>query len=492
MADPLISKSKFIAGQQCPKLLWTYYNDKSQIPETDLSTQAIFDQGHIVGQLATSLFPGGTLIEWSEDFGEMTARSKAALLERKPIFEASFSHGGAFARADILEPVPSDGWDLIEVKSSTEVKDVHLQDVAFQKYVYEGAGIPIRRCHVMHIDNSYVRHGDVSARKLFKRVDVTQQADSILPGIPDQIEVMGNIIRSKTCPKAEIGGHCTDPYPCPLKDSCWSFLPERSVFSLYYGGARAMNLMQQGILKLRDIPNDFSLTDKQEIQVECEKSGQPHVDKEAIAHFLGQLRYPLYFLDFETFMTAIPAHDLVRPYQQVPFQYSLCILRSPGGEVEHAGYLADGSKDPRPEILSGLRSRLGTAGSIVAYNASFETRILLESADCYPEYCDWARRLTPRFVDLLAPFRSFSYYHPDQQGSASLKAVLPALTGLSYDPLEIADGSTASLKFLDMAFGGLPESECIIILHQLENYCAQDASGMIEILHCLERLIHKS
>ncbi len=390
----------------------------------------------------------------------------------------------------MFDPGPAGAWDLIEVKSTTEVKDIHLQDVAFQKYVYEGAGIRIRRCFLMHIDNSYVRHGDISAKELFKRQDITREIASILPGIPEQVGKMGDIIRLKSCPKAEVGGHCNLPYPCPLKDSCWSFLPERNVFSLYRGGGSKMKLMGQGILRLKDIPDDFPLTDNQRIQVECEKSGQPHVDKEVLASFLRRLEYPLHFLDFETFMTAIPVYDLVRPYQQVTFQYSLCTLRSPGAEVEHAGFLADGAKDPRPEILSRLTAELGERGSIVAYNAPFEIRILAECADHCPGYSSWVRKLIPRFVDLLVPFRAFHYYHPDQLGTASLKAVLPALTGRSYDDLEIANGSTASLRFLDMAFAELPDSERVTIMDQLERYCSQDMSGMVDIVRALGHRSH--
>ena len=372
MTEPYLSKSKFVAGLQCPKLLWTYYNDKNAIPEPDQGTQAIFDQGHLVGELATSLFPNGIKIGWGTEFDKVISASTNALAERRPLFEAGFRNGLAYARADVLNPLSSGEWDLIEVKSGTNVEDVHLQDVAFQKYVYEGAGVPIRCCYLMHIDNSYVRRGEVDAEKLFTKEDITKQVSSILPDIPEQVSKMRKIIGSKTYPKVKLSGNCDSPYPCPLNESCWSFLPERNVFSLYRGGARKLELLENGILKLADIPADFPLTENQQIQVECEKSGQPHIDKEAIAEFLNCLKYPLYFLDFETFMTAIPAYDLVRPYQQVPFQYSLCLFDSPDAEIEHLGFLADGTKDPRPEILSRLKSELGKTGNIVAYNASFE------------------------------------------------------------------------------------------------------------------------
>jgi hypothetical protein len=173
MNDVYISKSKFISGLQCHKLFWVYYHDKQRIPETDPSTQALFDQGQQVGELATTLFPGGIKIGWGEGFEAAIEQSKRALQERRPIYEASFGYGRAFARADILDPVENGQWDLIEVKSTTSVKEEHLQDVAFQRYIYEGAGIPIRACRVMHIDNTYVRLGDLQPVRLFKQQDVT-------------------------------------------------------------------------------------------------------------------------------------------------------------------------------------------------------------------------------------------------------------------------------------------------------------------------------
>ncbi len=489
MTEPYLSKSKFISGLQCPKLLWTYYNDSSAIPETDPATQAIFDQGHLVGELATSLFPNGIKIDWDAGFDEVISASSAALTKRTPLFEAGFRNGLTYARADVLNPVSGGQWDLIEVKSGTKVEDVHIQDVAFQKYVYEGAGVPIRRCYLMHIDNSYIRRGAVEAKKLFKKEDITKEVSSTLSDIPEQVSMMRTIIRSKTCPDIKLNGNCDSPYPCPLQESCWSFLPDRNVFSLHRGGAKKMQLFGDGILRLADIPDEFPLTDKQRIQVACERSGRFHINRKAIADFLSSLQYPLYFLDFETFMTAIPVYDLVRPYQQVPFQYSLSILRSPRGKVEQLGFLADGTKDPRPEILSRLKSELGKTGSVAAYNASFEKRVLRECANYYSDFCDWVHNLLPRFVDLLVPFRSLHYYHPDQLGSVSLKAVTPVLTGQGYDKLEISDGSTASLKFLDIAFGDLPKAECAAIRNHLEIYCSQDTRGMIDILRGLKLMV---
>lgn len=173
--------------------------------------------------------------------------------------------------------------------------------------------------------------------------------------------------------------------------------------------------MHQNILRIKDIPEDYPLTDKQSIQLNCEKTGQPHVETERIQAFLKKLKYPLHFLDFETFMIAVPPCDEISPYEQVPFQYSLHVVPSPGAQVEHYSFLSDGSTDPRPEVLDTLKMRIGRTGSLVAYNAPFEVRVLESCAGNFPKYEGWVESIRPRFVDLLIPFRDFHYYHPDQR-----------------------------------------------------------------------------
>jgi len=164
----LVSKSKYLAGLQCRKLFWTYYNDKAKIPPTAAATQAIFDQGHEVGALAKTLFPEGREIEGDPwDFPGFMARTREAMKKRVPLYEAAFGAKGAFARADILVPVEKDAWDIVEVKSSTEIKTVHILDLALQRFAAEASGLNIRKCFLMHIDNTYVRQGNVEAAKLF-------------------------------------------------------------------------------------------------------------------------------------------------------------------------------------------------------------------------------------------------------------------------------------------------------------------------------------
>ena len=243
--------------------------------------------------------------------------------------------------------------------------------------------------------------------------------------------------------------------------------------------------MKRGVLRLADIPEDYPLSDKQAIQRATAISGQPHIKQIQIQTFLNNLRYPLHFLDFETFSTAIPMFDGTRPYQQIPFQFSLHIVREAGARPEHHKFLAESRNDPRSEFMRQLKSAVEPDGSIVVFNASFEKGRLKECAEVLPEYAAWAAAVNGRMVDLLNPFRGFHFFHPDQCGSASMKRVLPALTGKNYESLEIQEGGAASREFLRVTFTDASESERSRVRRALDEYCGQDTEGMVWILDAL-------
>ena len=484
-----ISKSKFIWGLQCPKLLWHAYNAKELIPETDAATQAIFDQGHDVGALAKQMFPDGIEVGAGvRDLDETIRLSQTALKLRKPLFESAFSASGGYCRTDVLRPAPGNAWDLIEVKSTTSVKEVHLDDLAFQTWVLAGAGLKIRRSYLCHINSDFVRCGDIEPKKFFTMEDLTTQIAELSKSVTGKLDAMFQVIRQRQHPDIKIGLHCDDPYSCALHDHCWQFLPPHSVFDLYRGGKKGFDLLNRGVTALADIPDTFKLTSNQALQKQCATSGKPHVNKPAIAKFLAQLEYPVSYLDFETFNTAIPLFDGLHPYQQVPFQFSLHTVRAPGAEPEHTMFLAEGRHDPRPEFMLTLRDALAGTGSVVAFNASFELGRLKECCATLPKFSPWVKAVEARVVDLLSPFRSFAYYHPDQHGSASLKSVLPALTGKGYDELAIQEGGAASNEFLRVTFGEVDEAERQRVRHELEVYCTQDTEGMVWITDALRRI----
>ena len=487
---PGLSKSTFLMGRQCSKLLWFRYNAKDEIPAPDEGQQAVFDQGTEVGELAQQLFPGGMVVAPGIiNPQEVIAQTQAAIRNRVPLYEAAFSYHGGYARVDILVPVAGNTWDLIEVKSTTSLKDeVHLPDIAFQAFVLTGAGIKLRKCFLAHINNEFVRQGPIGSQKFFTLEDVTKPVSALSRDIEDQIDAMQRVIGAKTHPEIQIGPQCDSPYTCALHERCWSFLPEASVFTLYRGGQKAFSLLERGIQKIADIPADVELTDNQSIQRAAMLAGKPHIDRPALAAFLGQLEYPISYLDFETIGTAIPLFDGVKPYQQVPFQYSLHIARAEDSDVEHRSFLAEGTADPRPAFMQHLVKNLPATGSVVTYNASFETSRLNECSQQLPEFKPWLRKVTPRIVDLLLPFRGFRYHHPDQNGSNSMKAVLPALTGGGYDHLTIQEGGAASREFLRVTFGDVSAAERQQVRKDLEAYCALDTLGMVQIVDQLKRL----
>jgi hypothetical protein len=482
----MLSKSRYLNGLQCPRLLWVAINEPERLPEPDAATQHIFDQGHLVGELAKKLFPGGVDIP-VEDFIDNIKQTKELLCQRKPLFEGGFLAGNLFARADILNPVGETAWDIIEVKSSTSVKDVNIHDVAFQKYCYEQAGLEINRCFLMHINNQYVRNGDINPEQLFALEDITDQVGEIFGELPTRIEDMLEIIGMGECPAIDIGPHCSNPYSCDLAE-CWDGLPAHHVFTLYYGGRKSFQLYNDGILTINEIPPTFTLNDKQRIQRDCVINGVPYLDKDAVRQFLAKLEYPLYFLDFETFGTAIPLFDGVRPYQNIPFQFSLHVQESSNGDIKHYEYLADGREDPRPELLESLGRLIGESGSILAYNKSFEETVLREAAQAFPESTEWIDGVINRLIDLIVPFRSFHYYNPLQNGSASLKKVLPAITGQGYDEMAIAKGDDASLAFLRITFDDVSPEEVERVRADLLSYCKMDTEGMVRIVERLEEL----
>jgi hypothetical protein len=475
-------------GTQCLKLLWVATNDQQRIPPPDAELQHVFDQGHMVGELAQQLYPGGIGLS-AEGVDTNLEETQASLALLKPLFEAGFTAARLYCRVDILNPVGEDRWDIIEVKSTNEVKDEHLPDIAFQRHCCTLAGLKVRRCHIMHLNREYVRRGEIDPIQLFVTEDVTDRLREVTSGLEAKIQEMLSVIDAEKCPEVSIGRHCNAPYDCQLRQQCWEHLPEHHVMTLYYGKKLGEELIDNGILHICDIPGDVSLNSKQLTQKTCVECGQPHVNTGEIKSFLKRLKYPLYCVDFETFAAAVPVYDGTRPYQNVPFQFSVHMVRKPGLEPEHHSYLGDGSIDPRPAFLAELKKTIGPVGSVVVYYEVFEKTRLKELAVDFPDYGEWINGILERIVDLIKPFKDFSYYHPKQMGSASLKQVLPALTDLSYDELEIMDGTTASIKFMDAAFGDTPDEDKEKIFADLLVYCKQDTCGMIEIIRKLEQAV---
>jgi hypothetical protein len=403
----------------------------------------------------------------------------------KAIYEATFSYDGIFVKADII--VRNRGyWDLYEVKSSTSVKEHYWDDVAIQYYVLSGSGLPVHRAYLVHINNSYVRRGDVVPEELFVLQDITGVVREKQASVPEELAAMRSMLGGGM-PQIDIGPHCTDPYECDFMGFCWEHVPEESVFSLKGRGVDKWELYRQGVVKIEDVPLE-SLNLMQRMQVEYSLDRKSHADPKKIRQFLDKVRYPACFLDFETFASAIPRFDGTRPYQQVPFQYSLHRIDSKGREARHFEYLARPGVDPREEIAEKLLKEIPEGACVVAYNMSFEKRVLKELGECFPKLRKRLGAVSDGMIDLMEPFKRRDIYHWRMDGSYSLKSVLPVLVPeMTYEGMEIGDGEMASLAYLAMEEISNPAERARLRKALLE-YCRHDTLGLVRLLEKMEPL----
>lgn len=496
---PTLSKSRFVSGNQCAKKLYFDINHKELKPATSEQKQAIFDSGHRVGILAQQVFPNGkdASLDMNNDWSLVIDRTKQWISERvTTIYEATFSTSGGFAALDILHHENGERW-AIEVKSSTSIKEYHLLDASFQYYVMNKSGHKPDKFFLMHINNQYVKQGTIDPTLLFHLEDITERVLSNQVFVEQKQTELQQMLSAGVEPKIEIGKHCGDPFVCDYVNHCWAHLPENNVFNLNNARGVDWKLYGQGIYALVDVPDDFPLNKRQELQVKGVKYNAQHIDKIQLKDFLNPIEAPLYFFDFETINSAVPVLDGTRPFEQVPFQYSLHITDFSGSIIAHKEFLArpedfsdTTNLDPRMQLIQQLKNDIGPKGNIIAYNASFEIQILKNLSLNFPEEKEFIDSLLPRFVDLLIPFKSSWYYTPEMGSSASIKSVLPAIAPeFSYKDLQIGSGGLASNTFhamIENRFVG----DANATIHDLLEYCERDTEGMVVIYRHLHEIVH--
>jgi len=480
-----LSKSRYVRGIKCHKSLWLLFHNPELREEPDAGTQASFLTGHEVGELAWQLFPGGTVIPAENlSFDEQLRLTQEAMKTSKVIYEAAFCHDGVFVNVDILKK-NTRGWELYEIKSSTEAKDVYQHDIDVQYYVLNGAGVKVTKACIVHLDREYVRDGDLDVDRLFSTKNVTKTTIARQEEVKKELAQMKRMLQGKV-PKIDIGPHCNDPYPCDFEGHCWAHIPDNSVFDLTGNGAKKFDLYRNGIVKLEDALD--ILKGKQRQQAEATINKKVTVEKEKLRAFLDRLHYPLCFLDFETFMSAIPAYDGLRPYQQVPFQYSLHYQNKRGGKLHHIEYLAQPGIDPRKELLTQLLDDIPEGACVLAYNKSFEIGRLNELAEKFPRKQKKIQAIIDNMVDLIEPFRQRSIYSWKQQGSHSIKKVLPSFVpGMTYEGLEIGDGGEAMEAYHEMCALADKPRKLAKLRKALLEYCKQDTLAMVILLEVLEK-----
>ena len=484
-----LSKSKIIAFRQCPKRLWLELH-KPELRD-DSASEVAFRIGYQVGNIARTIYdPEGTGVTIDIEalgHGEALARSAVLLAQgHSPVFEAGMRIEGALAYADVMLPDLSDGtlrWRMIEVKSSTGMAAYHQDDIAVQTYIAVCSGVCLSSVSLAHIDNTFVYQGDGDYRGLLREVDLTAEARSRSDEVKQWIADAQLVAVLAEEPDAETGSHCTKPFTCGFcgycnRDKTCPDFPLKSLPNLHY--RKREQFEADRYEDLRDVPDEL-LNPLQRRVKQCSTTGGIFFDAGGAAADLSTFGFPAYFLDFETVSFAVPIWKGTRPYQQIPFQFSLHRLDDAGSLV-HEAFLNLTGADPSESLAQALINQCGDEGPVFAYNASFEATRIRELAGRFPEFAPSLNAIIARIADLL-PIARNRYYHPSQQGSWSIKAVLPALCPeLSYSQLD-------GIHCGDMAVEAFKEAinpETTLERHQelekqLLAYCQLDTFAMVRM-----------
>ena len=491
MPKPSLSKSRFMSGSQCHLRLWyeTHARDLAAEPADTLT--AIFDTGREVGELACERYPGGKsnthdhhhIRDALEETREVLRSENATAL-----FEPAFSHQGVLVRVDILERLPEGGWGLIEVKSTTRLKDTFVLDAAVQLWVLRGSGLDVREASVLTLDRDYVYGGgehDLNA--LFQLHPVLDAATALLDSIGGQVSEMQAMLAMPQAPDIHPGDHCFSPYTCPFYTHCTRNFahPDHGIDELpWLTAARRAQLEAAQVSEIGDIPEEFALNRLQRIVRQAVREGRGLVHGDLHGQ-MAPIEPPVHYLDFETFAPAIPRFIGTRTYDAIPFLFSVHIERD-GQTPVHIDYLHEGSDDPRPQLAQRLIDALGQQGSICTYS-SYERQVLRGLGAALPEKAAALGAIEARLFDLLPVVRN-NYYHPEFRGSFSIKNVLPAMVPASgYDDLSIADGQTAAVHYAQ-ALDSADTAERRQTFEDLRAYCERDTLAMVELCEALAAL----
>jgi Domain of unknown function(DUF2779) len=482
-----LTKSRYTAGLQCLRRLWLNVHRPAAWEEPELGSAE--DVGLEIGHAARLLFPGGILVEekpW--EYAAAAAHTLALMADRSvpAIFEAAFEHCRVRVRVDVLERLPRGYWGIREVKSSSEVKEHCYDDVAVQVYVLQNTGVRLSSVEILHVNKNYVRgQKGIFWQKFFHRVEVKTEARNRLDGIETRLKKQLACLSGVRAPKIEPEAHCHAPYSCEHWEHCTASKPTDWVFHMpNFTAARRAELQALGVQSISAIPDDFRLSPRQEIVRDVTRTGKSFVASDLLERLDG-FGPPAFYLDFEAFLPAVPLYPGTRPYQTIPFQWSLHRVDSKGN-VSHQEFLAEGDLDPRRQFAETLIAALkGTKWPIIVYSSYEQTR-LTELAAIYPDRAKPIASIVRRLSDLLPVVRS-GLYHPGFGFSVSIKSVAPTLCpDVTYDDLdEIADGTAASTAFWRMASGRTDAETSVRLRSSLRAYCHRDTWAMVRLHQAL-------
>lgn len=487
----LISKTKIMQGYQCQKNIYLSVHRKELVPKVGPELQALFDQGNAVTIEARKKFPGGVLVDLPayDFFGSLKKTRELLAVHTPVIFEAAFEYKGCYARADVITYNElTQRWSVIEVKSTTKVKDEHLDDVGLQVWIMANAGLPIEKISVMHL-NTLCKFPDLN--NLFTEHEVTEELRERHPGIPGRLNEIFKTLKADNVPERDLGPHCSVPRDCQFLDHCTSEkkIPVPSVFSIPGLREKKWELYRQGIFELNDIP-PAELNEKQRQCLDVLLTKKRFVDPDKIRLALSEWKFPLVFLDFETINPAIPRYSGTGPFTQVPFQFSVHVMNTIESVPAHHEFLYTGSGDPRPTLIPALLSACAGDGSVVAYYGKFEASRIEDLEDFVPEFAGQLKAVRLRIVDPLPIFRE-AVYDCAFLDSYSIKSVAPAILGKEhgYENLVVRDGSAAQRAFEEITSGGASEGRKNELAMGLLKYCEKDTLVMLELVKWLYNLI---
>ncbi|QDT55946.1 hypothetical protein Pan44_39940 [Caulifigura coniformis] len=476
-----IRKKTVLDCRTCATMGWVTHRSQRDSTLT-LAERFRIDEGNEIGVRARGYFAGGTLVE-DLGIGPALVRTRAIIADGQidTIFEAAFEAGEFVARVDVLRRT-ADGWHVIEVKSSLDPKDEHVDDLAYSVAVATASGLNVVQASLMLLSRDF-RNGQ-SDSELFALHDRSAEVRTRQAALQNDFGRIAEQVLGETQPAPELTVACKG---CDYFPDCLGADVTTPIFRIpRLTGKKLETLLRDGILELSDIPVDFVLTAPQARFVEVMRTGKAHFDVEDAQAFLAEISWPAHYLDFETATTCVPLYDGLAPHEQFVTQYSLHVCDSLGNIIHHREHLAEHSCDGRRELIERLIDDLGERGSIVVYS-HFEKTMLGKLSLTFPEYAPAVGAIVDRLFDLEPLFKNF-LTHPRFGGRTSIKAILPVLTTLSYDGLEVADGSHAMAAFAMLAKGRLLESESGELRNALLKYCCQDTLAMVRLHEAVHRI----
>lgn len=489
----MITKTNYVDFIFCNRSYYYFLNNKNEAKETDDAAQKRIDEGKLINDWAHKYFSNTVLVKKDQDFVDINLQIELTkkLLDSDAIAEASFKYEDLFCAVDLLVNNKDGTYDIYEVKASTDIKKhlkEYLPDVAFQKYVLTRCGITVKNCYILHLNNKYVRNGNVEVNKLLIPYDLSSDPlfETFYQSVPDQLIMMRRLQSSKSLPEY---GNCSRD--CPFFAFCHKHIEKPNILEL--NGIRlnkAHDLIENGIITLKDIKDsdEIKLNLRQQLQIDnnIDPSLNPFINKQKLREFLGQLKYPIYHLDFETMNEAVPPFDGTSPYQQIPFQYSLHIESNPGSNLIHKEFLAD-KLDSEYELAKQLCNDIPKGVTSMAYNMSFEKSVIKHLAKRFPELSDHLMDIKNNLVDLIEPFKQAYYYDNNQGGSNSIKYVMPALVpdmNQAYHNLPVVhNGGEALAMFPKML--KMSGQERLETRKGMLQYCELDTLSMVKVLNKL-------